>query len=310
MWFGSTGATAPPTAQAPAPQPLAPHAVLTTPARVEAKAGDTIGFPIALDGTDGVPARSVITIEGLPRAGNLSEGRPYGESDWMLKPDQIGDVQLVLPRSTTIGEFRLALALVGPDESVIAKAETILNVAPAPAPSEPVMAEDSDTPAAVSGGEVASLNTGSIAPDAANETRETATVPSTGATPEAGERTQQAGVAASDAQANLLGQAETEESAVPTVQPAVAVNMREAPKSSSPVLAVIGEGVELQALDRQRGWVKVTDPASGKEGWIYGGLLAGEENKHPRTRRASPNSSSAPDSESLWGRVGRWLSPG
>src|SRR5262245_28678907 len=101
----------------------------------------------------------------------------------------------------------------------------------------------------------------------------------------------------------MLGQAETEESALPTVQPSVAVNMREAPKSSSPVLGVIGEGIELQVLERKRGWVKVTDPASGKEGWIYGGLLAGEAKKHHRT-------SSEPKSESFWGRVGRWLTPG
>src|SRR5262245_56443130 len=130
MWFGSTSVTAPPTAQTPSPQPLAPHAVLTISARIEAKAGDTIGLPIALDGTDGVPARSVIAIEGLPQASNLSQGRPYGESDWILKPNQIGDLQLVLPRSTTLGEFRLAIALVGPDESIIARAETILSVAP------------------------------------------------------------------------------------------------------------------------------------------------------------------------------------
>ena len=167
MWFGSTGALAPPTAQTPAPQPMAPHAVLTTSARIEAKAGDTVGFPIALDGTDGVPSRSVIAIEGLPQASNLSEGRPYGESDWMLKPDQIADLQLVLPRSTTIGEFKLAIALVGPDENIIARAETILTVAPAPTPLEPVMAEDSDGPAALPGGEVASLDAGSGDRDAA-----------------------------------------------------------------------------------------------------------------------------------------------
>jgi SH3-like domain-containing protein len=107
----------------------------------------------------------------------------------------------------------------------------------------------------------------------------------------------------------MLGQAETEESALPTVQPAVAVNMREAPKSSSRVLGVIGQGIELQVLERSRGWVKVTDPASGKEGWIYGGLLAGEANNHRRIRRSAPNSSSEP-SESFWGRVGRWLTPG
>src|SRR5262245_10104766 len=44
MWFGSTGAMAPPAAQAPEPQPIAPHAVLTTSTRLDAKAGDTIGF--------------------------------------------------------------------------------------------------------------------------------------------------------------------------------------------------------------------------------------------------------------------------
>jgi hypothetical protein len=310
MWLGSTGVTAPPTAQTPEARPMAPHAVLTASARIEAKAGDTVGFPIALDGTDGVPARSVIAIEGLPQASNLSEGRPYGESDWMLKPDQIGDLQLLLPRSTTIGEFRLATALIAPDETIIARAETILTVAPAPPELEPVMAEDSDAPASLPGGEVAALETGSGEPDAATETTETATAPSTGVTSEGGEPTQQAVASASDAQPNMLGQAETEESALPTVQPSVAVNMREAPKSSSAVLGVIGQGIELQVLERKRGWVKVTDPASGKEGWIYGGLLSGEANKHRRVRRAAPNSSSETDSESFWGRVGRWLTPG
>ena len=313
MWLGSTGATAPPAAQALAPQPRAAHAVLTSSARIEVKAGDTVGFPIALDGTDGVPSRSVIAIEGLPQASTLSEGRPYGESDWLLKPDQIADLQLVLPRSTTIGEFKVAIALVGPDESTISRAETILTVVPAPAPLEPVVPEDSDGLPALPGSEVASLDAGSGAetePDAAAETAETATAPSTGATEEDGERMHQAAASASGAQPNMLGQAESEQSALPTVQPSVAVNMREAPKSSSAVLGVIGEGIELQVLERKRGWVKVTDPASGKEGWIYGGLLAGEASKHRRIRRAAPNSGSEPDSESFWGRVGRWLTPG
>jgi hypothetical protein len=313
MWLGSTDVTAPPTAPTPEVRPMAPHAVLTASATIEAKAGDTVDLPIALDGTDGVPARSVIAIEGLPQASNLSEGRPYGESEWMVKPNQIGDLQVILPRSTTIGEFRLAIALIGPDENVIARTETILTVAPAPAPLEPVMAGGSDVAAAMPGGEVAALNTGrgdEAQPAATTETTDTAAVPSTGATSEDGEQTQQADASASGVQANLLGQAETEESALPTVQPAVAVNMREAPRSSSPVLGVIGQGIELQVLERKRGWVKVTDPASGKEGWIYGGLLAGEANKHRRIRRAAPNSSSETDSESFWGRVGRWLTPG
>jgi hypothetical protein len=313
IWFGSTEVTAPPTAQTPEARPAAPLAVLTTSRTIEAKPGDTLDLPIALDCTDGVPARSIIAIEGLPRASTLSEGRPYGESDWMLKPDQIGDLQLILPRSTTIGEFRLAVALVAPDETIIARAETILNVAPAPAPLEPVMAEDSDADAALPGGEVVALDAGSgdeMQPDAATDTTETGTAPPTGATPEVGEQTQVAAASASGVQPSMLGQAETEKSALPTVQPSVAVNMREAPKSSSRVLGVIGQGIELQVLERKRGWVKVTDPASGKEGWIYSGLLAGEANKNRRIRRAAPNSSSESDSESFWDRVGRWLTPG
>jgi hypothetical protein len=309
IWFGSTGAMAPLT-QAPEPQLMTTHAVLTTSTRIEANAGDTVGFPIALDGTDGVPSGSVIAIEGLPQASNLSEGRPFGERDWMLKPDQIGDLQLVLPRSTS-GEFKLAIALIGPDENINARAETILTIAPASSRLEPVMAEAGD--ATLPGGEVASLDSGSgdeTEPDTTTEMTETATAPSTGVTPEDGEQMQGAAAPANGAQANLLGQAETEESALPTVEPSVAVNMREAPKSSSPVLSVIGKGIELQVLERKRGWVKVTDPASGKEGWIYGGLLAGEANKHHRTRRVAPNSSSEPKSESFWGRVGRWLTPG
>jgi hypothetical protein len=312
LWFGSDGRMAPPAAQAPEPQPVTPRAVLTISASIDAKAGGTVGLPIALDGTDGVPARSVIAIEGLPQASNLSQGRPYGESEWIVKPDQIGDLQLVLPRSTTIGEFRLAIALVGPDESIIARAETILTVAPARAPLEPVMVEDSDEAAAVPGGEVAALDTGSgdeTQHDATTETTETAAAPSTGATPEGGEQTHEGAAATSGAQANLLGQAETEASALPTVQPSVAVNMREAPRSSSPVLGVVGEGIELRVLDRKRGWVKVTDPASGKEGWIYSGFLVGEANKHRLIRRV-PSSSSEPSSESFWDRVGRWLTPG
>lgn len=315
LWLGSTSGMEPPMAQAPEPKPTAPSAVLTTSTRIEAKAGDTVGFPIALDGTDGVPSRSVIAIKGLPQASNFSEGRPIGESEWMLKPDQIGDLHLVLPRSTS-GEFNLAIALIGADDKVIAEAETLLAIAPAPAPLEPVVTEGSDATAALPGGEAASLDAVSgdeAQPDATAETTETATAPSADTPPEGGEQTQEAAALASSAHPNTLGQAETDESGLGTVQPSVYVNMREAPKSSSPVLGVIAKGIELQVLDRKRGWVKVTDPASGKKGWIYSGLLAGEAKTRPRIRRVAPaeaDSNPEPKSESFWGRVGRWLAPG
>jgi Bacterial SH3 domain len=320
IWISSSGRTEPPpVAQAPDPQATAPSAVLTTSTRIEAKAGDTIGFPIALDGTDGVPSRSVIAITGLPQASNFSEGRPFGESEWILKPDQIGDLHLVLPAGAA-GEFKLAIALIAPDDKVVAEAETLLAIAPAAAAPEPVVAEASDAAAAPSDGEATSSEVppdvaigGEAEPEATAETTETAIAPSADTPPQAGEQTREAAAASSGAQPNTLGQADTDESGLGTVQPSVYVNMREAPKSSSPVLGVIAKGVELVVLDRKRGWVQVTDPASGKKGWIYSGLLAGEAKTQRRVRRGAPaeaDSNSAPESESFWGRVGRWLTPG
>ena len=314
VWLGSTGGMEPPFAQAPEPQSKTTSAVLTTSTRIEAKAGDTVGFPIALDGTDGVPSRSVIAISGLPQTSNFSEGRPIGESEWMLKPDQIGDLHLVLPRSTG-GKFNLAIALIGPDDKVIAEAETLLAIAPAPAALEPVVTEGSEATAALPGGETAPLDIMSgdqPRPDATAETRDRTTAPSADSPPEDYEQTQEAAAPASGAHPNTLGQAETDESGLGTVQPSVYVNMREAPKSSSPVLGVIAKGVELQVLDRKRGWVMVTDPASGKKGWIYSGLLAGEPKTHYRIRRVAPAEASNPEpkSDSFWGRLGGWLTPG
>src|SRR5262245_10234216 len=74
--FGGTNSSAPPL-ETPVPvTETASPAVLTTPPIVEAAAGDEVPFPIALDGADGVPARSIIAISGLPPGANFSDGRP------------------------------------------------------------------------------------------------------------------------------------------------------------------------------------------------------------------------------------------
>ena len=129
----------------PESQTAAPSAVLTAPDRIEAIAGEDVSFPIALDGTDGVPSRSVLAIKGLPHGSNFSEGRPFGDSEWSLKPDQIGDLDLVLPAGAN-GEFKLGIALIAPDDTVIAEAETLLEIAPAPAAAEPAATEAGSGP--------------------------------------------------------------------------------------------------------------------------------------------------------------------
>ena len=94
---------------------------------LEATAGGDIIFPITLDGTDGVPARSIIAIRGLPLGSRLSSGRPYDETEWNLKPDEIGDLHLVLP-SNASGEAKLIIQLVATDGAILADAATLLKM--------------------------------------------------------------------------------------------------------------------------------------------------------------------------------------
>ena len=70
-----------------------PSPVLTAPAFLEATAGESVVLPIALDGTDGVPADSTIAVTGLPQGSTLSKGRPLGDTGWKLERDEIGDPQ-------------------------------------------------------------------------------------------------------------------------------------------------------------------------------------------------------------------------
>ena len=292
----------------PVPQTAAPSAVLTAPDRIEAIAGEDVSFPIALDGTDGVPSRSVIAIRGLPQGSNFSEGRPYGGSEWNLKPDQIGDLALVLPADAN-GEFKLGIALIGPDDRVIAEAETLLEIAPAPTPAEQAALEESSVPSPDGSGAA----TSAPVPDG-NEPAASAPVPyaghGDGAEPEEKPTIMEAATAPTgDTPPDKLEQTEDSKGGLGSVQPSVFVNLREGPSSSSRVLGVIAKGVRLSVLDRKRGWVQVTDPATAKKGWIYSGLLAGEAKTHHRIRRVAP-AQAEPNSESFWGRLGRWLSPG
>jgi hypothetical protein len=308
-------------------------AVLTASNRIEAVAGQPVSVPIALDGTDGVPARSVIAIKGLPSGSNLSEGRPFGEREWTLNPDQIGDLHLTLPVAAS-GEFKLAIALIAPDDKVVAEAETLLAVSPAPAPvpvapqapepggiASPTVVEQPAAIAALpTASEAASLpavpdaTSGEVvAPEPMQETTE-APPDATGEAPaEAAEPASEQPTSAvtSGAQPSTVGEPAASDSGLGTVEPSMAVNLREAPSSSAAVLGVVAKGATLPVLDRKRGWVQVTDPESGKQGWIYSGLLVGEAKPNYRRKRAAPpvEAKSEASSESFWNRVGRWLTP-
>ena len=186
-------------------------------------------MPITLDGTDGVPARSIIAISGLPQGSTLSTGRPYGESEWNLKTDEIGDLQLVLPY-TASGVAKLIFQLVAPDGAIIADAATVINMRPNPRANA----------------------------SASNINPEFTQVEVRAQGPEA------TGVAESPANlaAALAGDPVPLPSRRPTpttnhadstkwIKPSTFVNLREGPSPSSRVISVVPKGAKLHVMGRK-----------------------------------------------------------
>jgi hypothetical protein len=101
--------------------------VLSAPSLVEVAAGQVVSLPIALDGTDGMPASSRIVISGLPSGSKLSNGRANSNSEWNLNPDEIGDLHLILGNDP-ISDTKLAIQLVTPDGRIVADTATILKM--------------------------------------------------------------------------------------------------------------------------------------------------------------------------------------
>jgi SH3 domain-containing protein len=278
--------------------------VLTTPATIEASSGEEIGFAIALDGTDAVPPRSIIAIAGLPKGSTFSDGRPYGEAEWNLRTDQIGDLRLILP-ATANGDFKLSIKLIAPDDTVIADSETLLKVtAPAPEESGPT---DTD------------IVTGAI-PDNAGAAAAPAPVEAAVAPPEAAVPAPQKDPVAPPArkpeqevkpeQAESTDTATSDESG-DSVQIADFVNLRDGPSSSSRIMGVLAKGVKVKVSDRKRGWLQVTNSETSEQGWIYSGYVEGAS-KSSRVRRASrlaaPASQPEQNSDGFWSSVGKWFS--
>ena len=234
----------------PESQTIVPAPVLSAPSMLKATAGETVPLPVALDGTDAVPARSIISISGLPHGSRLSSGRPYGETEWNLKPDEIGDVQLVLP-NTMGNEANLLIRLVAPNGGILAATTTMLKVTAGaskipvyPVKTQLIQGQVWDEPNldAMDEGErpvnpeAATVSSGEIVPLPAR--RPTL-------------------IASGNVNANW-------------VKSSAFVNLRNGATSSAAVVGVVAKGTKLRLVGRKRGWVEVTNPATSQTGWIYG----------------------------------------
>ena len=235
-------------------EPVVPSPVLSAPNALEASAGDDIDFPVALDGTDGVPARSTIVVRGLPRGSALSNGYPHGETEWRLEPDEIGDLHLVLPNAVK-GESKLTIQLVAPGDRIIADASTILNVMPAPMAIDGAVAIETGLgEAQVSDQQVQELEVGVEEKIATLKAAPLESDP----VPLPTKRPTTAG---------------SQGSRTNWVMPSAYVNLREGPSSSASVVDVVAKGTKLRVTGRKRGWVQVTNPATSHTGWIYAGKV-------------------------------------
>lgn len=111
--------------------PRPPEIALTSPEELVAQGGDTIAFAIAVDAADALPARSAIAIRDLPEGATFSKGRPFGDREWSLSPNETADLRLLLPDGLS-GASDLAVELVSADGTVLARTATRLDVAPSP----------------------------------------------------------------------------------------------------------------------------------------------------------------------------------
>ncbi len=224
--------------------------VLTAPDVLEVAQGETVIFPIALDGTDGVPDRSFIVIKGLPPGSTLSDGDAAGETEWKLKPDQIGDLRLAVTEPAN-GEATLLVQLVAPDASVIATASTILRMRSEPS-AEP-------GPYEVTQVQVMDIE----ARDAEAGLEERFEVLDTASTGTASIET----MPLPDRRPPPPGDPNW-------IRPTAWVNLRESPSSTAPVVTIVAKGVKLQIIGRKRSWVQVKHPGTEQSGWIYAANLA------------------------------------
>ena len=255
FWLGAINApwspaTHPPNeSSGPAAQSAVPFPVLSSPAMLEATAGGDITFPIVLDGTDGVPARSIIAIRGLPQGSKLSSGRAYDETEWNLKPDEIGDLHLVLP-SNASGEAKLIIQLVATDGAILADAATILKMQTNSAANIPASnIETEPTQAQVSEQRTQGLEERGAEGILANS--DPAMTPPEDPVPLPSRRP--APTANDDANWITL----------------TSVNLRERPTRSAPAIGVVAKDAKLRVIARKNRWVQVTNLATSEEGWIY-----------------------------------------
>jgi Bacterial SH3 domain len=222
--------------------------VLSAPAVVDAIVGEETSFPITIDGTDAMPASSKIVVTGLPPGTKLSNGLPDSDTRWSLKPDEIGDLHLMLGDDVA-NESKLTIQLVTPEGQVLANTATIIKRAIEPSA---VFAATGAQPMEiqVSSEQDRQLKVGvAKAPDPEMSTADAAPVTAQKA------------------------KAEDNGTGAKWVRTSASMNLRKGPSASASIISVVDRGTKLREIARKKGWLQVSNPATSEKGWIYAGKV-------------------------------------
>jgi hypothetical protein len=110
----------------PKPEIQRSSVVMGVPDTLQAVVGKEIPFRIAIDSAGPLPPRAIITVDGMPESSTFSAGRPYGETGWTFRPDEIADNLSLLPSKT--GRADLHIELLTADGVSIASASTHVDI--------------------------------------------------------------------------------------------------------------------------------------------------------------------------------------
>lgn len=257
-----------------------PDVALSSPDRLEADASTTIAFPIAIDKAEALPERSLIAVSALPQGASFSQGRPYGDTGWSLRPDEIAGLQMQLPAEG--GAANMRVELIAGDGTVLAQSTTELSVTPPQvAIADPVVPAPPVESAQMEPAETASASAalkGSVAePEPAPQQK---TFSSAASEPDVKVNTVKTVAVAPPREAKpydgamaLGSPADVPPATEEWMEIKTAVDMHAKAEQRSETVKVAEGGLKVRVTGRDKNWIQVNDPKSGTTGWIYNRFL-------------------------------------
>ncbi|MEG6510190.1 SH3 domain-containing protein [Methyloligella sp. 2.7D] len=254
-------AATPPMKEEPAVTP-----VLSSVATLDAQPAMPAAFPIAIDGTDGLPDGSYVGIAGLPNDADLSPGRRLGEGKWGLRTDEIGAVTLTVPQDATGGAHDVTVALITAQGEVLDRSQTQLVIHGAKGGAKGGGMGDAVDGAVADAGAMASEPAEAEQGSAPDAQQATASAPAESETAAASADLQPSATVGSAADVPAVQGGKT-------MVVSTAVNLRKEPSNDGATIAVVQGGKKVQVGEEKLGWLHVTDAEKGQSGWIYKNFL-------------------------------------